>query len=123
MKQRIETLKEEVRKDLYDDPFGDNESYKEKYEEIKKIENDPLLEFSPDKDYFFPTKFIGFEQFIDAPVGTEFMVKYSHNRNSSLTNPAFYRRLSASVERDTPSSNLGFHAYQTTPFRIQHIHF
>jgi len=52
---------------------------------IKKIENDPLLEFSPDKDYFFPTKFIGFEQFRDAPVGTEFIVKHSHNRKRKVS--------------------------------------
>lgn len=49
MKQRIETLQEEIRRDLEDDPFGDNESFKQKYEEIERIENDILDKVDKEK--------------------------------------------------------------------------
>lgn len=49
MKQRIETLEQEIRKDMEDDPFGDNESFKQKYEEIENLENDIIDKIDREK--------------------------------------------------------------------------
>ena len=62
MKQRIETLEHEIRKELEDDPFGDNEGYKQKYEEIERLENDIIDKI--DREKYMANQKEGMKQWI-----------------------------------------------------------